>query len=155
MQLVVEVFVRARRGSLDSTGPGKAAFGAVLKAGSAGSTQRLRAMIDRLMDFLANEESHRALRSEAQAVFKESIDHIRAKLGKAGLENEEIAARATKLLAEAEATKATAAKTRAEADDMAVRTLAKKLAMVLEAEQAIARGEMVGFLKVLKELGKP
>ena len=51
-------------------------------------------------------------------------------------------------------TKASAAKTRAEADEIAVRTLAKKLTMVMEAEQAIAQGEMVGFMKVLKRLGK-
>jgi regulator of protease activity HflC (stomatin/prohibitin superfamily) len=111
-------------------------------------------MIERLMDSMVDHENQRSLRDEAQAVFKESIDHIRAKLGRAGFENEEIAARATKLLAEAEATKASAAKTRAEADEIALRTLARKLTMLLEAEQAMARGEMEGFLKMLRELGK-
>ena len=159
MQLVVEVFVQARRGQIRGNplvGEASRPVIAASRAGiSPGINQRLQAMIERLMELLFSPDEQRSLRDEAQAVLRESIDHIRAKLGRAGFENEEIAARATKLLAEAEATKATAVKTRAEADDIAVRTLAKKLAMVLEADRAIARGEMEGFLKVLKELAKP
>jgi regulator of protease activity HflC (stomatin/prohibitin superfamily) len=154
MQLVVDVFVRARRGELGKKGvvSTDSKVRAVAEEGT--FSKRLQAMIERIMDSMVDHENQRTLRDEAQVVFKESIDHIRAKLGKAGFENEEIAARATKLLAEAEATKATAAKTRAEADEIVLRTLAKKLDMVLEAEKAVARGEMEGFLKVLKELGK-
>lgn len=152
MQMVVDVFVRARRGEF-----GKAVLGpkdtTVLTSGGQFS-RRLQSMIERLMDSIVSEENQKAVRDEAQAVFRESIDHIRSKLGRAGFENEEIAARATKLLAEAEATKATAIKTRAEADEIALRTIAKKLEMVLQAELAISRGEMAGFFKVLKKLGK-
>jgi hypothetical protein len=43
----------------------------------------------------------------------------------------------------------------AEADALSLQNLANKLRLVLEAEQAIARGEMQGFLQVLGELGKP
>lgn len=154
MQFVVDVFVRARRGELNKKALAPADVKTVARAGGGAFSRRLQGMIERLMDSMVDHENQRSLRDEAQAVFKESIDHIRAKLGRAGFENEEIAARATKLLAEAEATKATAAKTRAEADEIALRTLARKLAMLLEAEQAMARGEMEGFLSVLKELGK-
>ena len=56
--------------------------------------------------------------------------------------------------AEAEATRAAAAKTRAESEEIALRTLARKLSLAIEAEQAMARGEMQGFLKVLRRLGK-
>jgi hypothetical protein len=154
MQFVVDVFVRARRGDLRAKALTAADTRAVIVAGGGAFSRRLQGMIERLMDSMVDHENQRTLRDEAQAVFKESIDHIRAKLGRAGFENEEIAARATKLLAEAEATKASAAKTRAEADEIVLRTLARKLTMLLEAEQAMARGEMEGFLKVLKELGK-
>lgn len=154
MQFVVDVFVRARRGELGKKALAPADAKAAIAAGGGALSRRLQGMIERLMEAMVDHENQRTVRDEAQAVFKESIDHIRAKLGRAGFENEEIAARATKLLAEAEATKATAAKTRAEADEIALRTLARKLAMLLEAEQAMARGEMEGFLKVLKELGK-
>jgi len=154
MQFVVDVFVRARRGELSGKALSATDSRAVVAAGGGAITRRLQGMIERLLDTMADHENQRTLRDEAQAVFKESIDHIRAKLGRAGFENEEIAARATKLLAEADATRAAAAKTRAEADEIALRTLAKRLELVLEAEQAMARGEMVGFLKVLRELGK-
>ena len=154
MQFVVDVFVRARRGELTRKALATTDTKAVISAGGGAFSRRLQGMIERLMDSMVDHENQRTLRDEAQAVFRESIDHIRSKLGRAGFENEEIAARATKLLAEAEATKATAAKTRAEADEIVLRTLARKLTMLLEAEQAMARGEMEGFLGVLKELGK-
>ena len=154
MQLVVDVFVRARRGELGKKTLTPTDAKAAIVAGGGTFNRRLQGMIERLMDAMVDHENQRTLRDEAQVVFKESIDHIRARLGRAGFENEEIAARATKLLAEAEASKATAAKTRAEADEIALRTLARKLEMVLEADKAMARGEMEGFLKVLKELGR-
>lgn len=154
MQLVVDVFVRARRGELGKKALAPADTKAAIVAGGGTFSRRLQGMIERLMDAMVDHENQRTLRDEAQVVFKESIDHIRAKLGRAGFENEEIAARATKLLAEADATKATAAKTRAEADEIALRTLARKLEMVLEADKAMVRGEMEGFLKVLRDLGK-
>lgn len=155
MQFVVDVFVRARRGELGKKTLTPTDAKAAIVAGGGAFNRRLQGMIERLMDAMVDHENQRTLRDEAQVVFKESIDHIRARLGRAGFENEEIAARATKLLAEAEANKATAAKTRAEADEIALRTLARKLEMVLEADKAMARGEMEGFLKVLKELGRP
>ncbi len=154
MQHVVEVFVRARRGEVVRTGPFAARLGSSMTNGGGAFSKRLQGMIERLMDAMVDQDNQRSLQDEAQAILRESIDHIRAKLCRAGFENEEIAARAAKLLAEAEATKATAAKTRAEADEIMLRTLARKLAMVLEAEQAITRGEVAGFLAVLKRLGK-
>jgi hypothetical protein len=58
------------------------------------------------------------------------------------------------LFSEAEANKASAAKTLAEANPIELKMLANKLRLVLEAEQSMARGEMEGFLKVLGELAK-
>ena len=155
MQLVVEVFVEVRRGQLGGNALAGTASKPILAASPVSISKRLQAMIERLMESMVSQEDHRKLRDEAQAMFQESIEHVKSRLGRAGFENEEIAARAAKLIAEAEATKATAAKTRAEADEIAVRTLARKLAMVLEAERAMARSEMESFLEVLKQLGKP
>jgi hypothetical protein len=154
MQLVVDVFVRTRRGEQGTSTLTPRRVEASLARGSGAFGRRLQGMIEKLMDTMVDHESQRTLRDEAQSVLKESIEHLRAKLGRASFENEEIAARAAKLLAEAEATRASAVKTRAEADEIALRTLAKKLTMLLEAEQAMARGEAEGFLKVLRKLGK-
>jgi hypothetical protein len=154
MQLVVDVFVRTRRAEHGGGALSPKRIEASLSRSGGAFGRRLQGMIERLMDAMVDQESQRTLRDEAQGVLKESIEHIRAKLGRANFENEEIAARAAKLLTEAEATRATAVKTRAEADEIALRTLAKKLTMLLEAEQAMARGEAKGFLRVLRKLGK-
>ena len=155
MQFVVDVFVRARRGDLERSALSSKRIESSLSRGGGAFGRRLQSMIERLMDTMLDTESQRTLRDEAQTVLNESIEHIRAKLGRAGFENEEIAARATKLLAEAEASRASAVKARAEADEIALRILAKKLAILLEAERAMTRREVEGFLKVLKELSKP
>ena len=155
MQLVVEVFVRVRRGEIGGAALAGSGSQPVMAASRASISKRLQTMIERLLESMVGQEDHRKLRDEAQAVFRESIEHIKSKLGRAGFENEEIAARATKLIAEAQSTRATAAKTRAEADEITVRTLARKLTMVMEAERAMARGEMESFLEVLRQLGKP
>lgn len=76
-------------------------------------------------------------------------------MSRAGLENEEVAARAAKLLAEAEATKAVAAKTSAEAGEIELRTLARKLRLIIEAERAMAQDDLQDFLRVLEDLGRP
>jgi hypothetical protein len=54
-----------------------------------------------------------------------------------------------------EASKATAAKTHAEAEEIELRTLARRLRLVIEAERAIAAGELENFLAVLSDPGRP
>lgn len=151
MQHVVSVFVRSRKIEL-----GAPSSSAVVTSSSAGGalSQRLQSTIERLMDAIVDHENQRTVRDEAKDVLKQSINHIKSKLDKAGFENDEIAARAAKLLSEAEANKASAAKTKAEAHEICLRILTKKLRMVLETEQAIARGEIEGFLRVLDDLSK-
>jgi hypothetical protein len=154
MQLVVDVFVRARKGELKGAEIVPRPAQAIATKSAGRFSRRIQRTIEKLMDAIVDHEDQRTVRDEAMQVFQKSISHIKSKLDKAGFENEEIAARATKLLAEAEASRATAAKTKAEADEIALRTLAKKLQMVLEAERAMAEGQMLGFLKVLGQLSK-
>jgi len=154
MHLVVEVFVRSRKSDLEQTALVPKEPEALPVPAGGPFSRRIQSMISKLMDAIVDQEDQRSVRAEAMQVFQKSISHIKSRLDKAGFENEEIVARAAKLLADAEASKATAAKTRAEADEIALRTLANKLRLVLEAEQAMARGEMLGFLKVLDQLGK-
>jgi ORF6N domain len=150
MHMVVDVFVRARRvevGVVQANRPGAVVAGAF--------SQRVQRAIDRVMDAMVDHNNQRTVRDEAEEVFQKSISYIKNKLDKSAFENQEIAARATALLAEAQANKAYASRVSAEADAIALQTLANQLRLVLEAEQAMARGEMEGFLGVLKELGQP
>jgi hypothetical protein len=142
MRLVVEVFVAARHA------------GALQVPASAGLGPRLQGALERLLDTVVDHRSQATVREEAQALLAQSIQHLKDRLGRPGLENEEIAARATKLLAEAELAKATAAKSQAEAGEIELKLLARRLRLVIEAERALAAGQTDAFLGVLEDLGR-
>lgn len=143
MRLVVETFVAARRA------------GGQLPVGAAGLGPRLQRTLERLLDTVVDHRSQSTVREEAQELIVQSIQHLKERLGRPGLENEEIAARAAKLLAEAELAKATAAKSQAEASEIELRLLARRLRLVIEAERAFAAGQTDAFLTVLEDLGRP
>jgi hypothetical protein len=144
MRMVVEVFVAQRR----------ARALAQLSGTTAGLVPRLQRALEGLLDSIVDHRSQTTLREEAQALLAQSIQHLKDRLGRQGLENEEIAARAVKLLADAEASKASAAKTQAEAGEIELRLLARKLRLVIEAERAIAVEDLGAFLSVLEDLGR-
>ncbi len=150
MRLVIDTFVRERRrAQLAPSSNG----GQHVVVGQ-GLLPRLQTALETLLDTVVDQRSQATVRQEAQQLLAQSIQHLKDRLGRPGLENEEIAARATKLLAEAEATKATAAKTHAEAEEIELRTLARRLRLVIEAERAVAAGELDSFLSVLDDLGR-
>jgi hypothetical protein len=141
MRLVVETFVAARRGG--GTLPARVGLG-----------PRLQQTLERLLDTVVDQREKSTVREEAQALIAQSIQHLKDRLGRPGLENEELAARAAKLLAEAELAKATAAKSQAEANEIELRLLARRLRLVIEAERAFAAGQTDAFLTVLEDLGR-
>jgi hypothetical protein len=108
-----------------------------------------------LLDSVVDQTRQTTVREEAQEVLARSIQHLKDRLSRPGLENEEIAARAANLIAQAEAHKAVAAKTHAEAQEIELRTLARKLRLVIEAERALASDDLQAFLAVLEDLGRP
>lgn len=141
MRLVVETFVAARHA------------GGALPA-SSGLGPRLQKTLERLLDTVVDHRAQSTVREEAQELIAQSIQHLKDRLGRPGLENEEIAARAAKLLAEAELAKASAAKSQAEASEIELRLLARRLRLVIEAERAFAAGQTDAFLGVLEDLGR-
>lgn len=147
MQFVIEIFVNARRAGVS---------GAALQASpspvATGFSHRLQKVIERLSGTVLEDKDLSKTYSEAKAVLRSSIDHIRDRLLKAGLENEKGRAEAAKLLAEAEAIKATADKKAAEAEHLKLATLAKKLQLVLSAEAAVSRGEVDELIGVLEKI---
>jgi hypothetical protein len=147
MKMVVEVFVRARRkpdSVLEISGGLNAGMGLI---------PRLTQAVAAVLDSVVNQHHGATVREEAQDLLDRSIAHLKDRLSRAGLENEELAARAAKLLAEAEASKATAAKTHAEASEIELRVLARKLQLVIEAERAMTGGDLDRFVGVLERLG--
>lgn len=146
MKLVVEVFVAERRSRSNALVP---------QAAATGLLPRLQGALEALLDSVVDRKSQATVRQEAQELLAQSIQHLKDRLSRPGLENEEIAARAAKLLAEAEASKAAAAKTVAEANEIELRNLARRIRLVIEAERAMAAGQVDNFLAVLEDLGRP
>lgn len=142
MRTVIEVFVAQKQ------------IVALAPPNAGGLVPRLQRTLEGLLDSIVDHRSQTTVREEAQALLAQSIQHLKDRLGRQGLENEEMAARATKLLAEAEATKAVAAKTQAEAGEIELRVLARKLRLVIEAERAMAAQDLSGFLGVLEDLSR-
>lgn len=159
MQLVVEVFVEARKRPAESE---RQAFGsrvgsnvpAHLDIGGDQFAGRLKLAIDRVLDTIVDQKNQATIRQEALSVMSEAIQSMKERLKRSGVENEEIASRATKILAEAEAEKAVAARTRAETDQIEFATLVRKLRLVMSAELLMASGDVRGFLSVLDDLAR-
>jgi hypothetical protein len=118
-----------------------------------GIGNRLQMALNHVLDSVIDTRQQSTVREEAQNLISESILHLKERLKRQGLENEEIAARVVKLLAEAEKDKAIAAKTRAESDKLEFATIVRKLRLLLEVQRAIEHDQMDDFLNVLKEMG--
>jgi hypothetical protein len=146
MKLVIEVFVAARRQPSDTGSPARLAIGS-------GLVPKLTEALAAVLDSVVDRNRRTTVRDEAWDILGRSIEHLKDLLSRAGLENEELAARAAKLLAEAEVGKATAARTQAEADEIELRLLARKLRLVIEAERAMTGGDLDRFVGVLERLG--
>lgn len=119
---------------------------------------KLYGAINSVLDTVIDKSSGTTVREEAQDILKESIHHLKEKLKKTGLENEEIAARITKILAEAEKERALARKTNAESDQIEFIVTVRKLRLVLEAQKVLIGGEtheiqkINAFIAILTEL---
>ncbi len=155
MKMVVEVFVRERKRMWEERAVATLAVPSkVLAADAPALIPRLQRALESLLDSVVDHRSQATVREEAQEVLARSIQHLKDRLSRPGLENEEIAARAANLIAEAEAHKAVAAKTQAEAQEIELRTLARKLRLLIEAERALASEDLQAFLSVLEDLGR-
>lgn len=114
-------------------------------------------MLDGLLDTAIDGEGQSIVREEVNSLVAESIKNLNARLGRADIENEEIAARTVKLLAEAETEteRSMAAKNRAEANAIEFATFVRKLQVLIEADRANAQQNTDAFLKLLGDLGRP
>ena len=163
-ELIIDVFVDVRR----RIGAGQGMASALVpvpaspvETGMArmssmwgGMGPKLQAALERVLDTVVDHQREATVKQEAQELISELIQSLKERLKKSGLENEELAARATKLLAEAEKERSLAKKTRAEAEGQEFATIVKKLRLLLEAHRAMERDQLDGFLGVLKELGE-
>ncbi len=121
---------------------------------------RLAQAMEQVMDTVIDAKKGTTIAEEVQDIISESIDHLKSRLKKAGLENEEIAARITKLLAEAARERAEARKVNAETEQLEFFVMTRKLKLVLEAQTLLFQGEVVeekqlqSFIQLLNRYAK-
>ena len=122
---------------------------------------KLQMTISRMLDTVIDTEKGNTVKDEALDILKESIGHLKEQLKQKGLQNEEITARVTKLLAEAENQRAAARKTRAESEQLEFINTIRKLRLVLETQLIIIADEnpidtkrLTGLVEVLKDVAK-
>ena len=119
---------------------------------------KLLGAINNVLDTVVDTTKGTTLKEEAQDILRQSIQHLKERLKKTGLENEEIVARITKILAEAEKERATARKVNAETEQIEFLTTVRKLRLVLEAQKVLMGAEpheiyqIDNFISILKEL---
>ena len=168
MRLVVRVFIAAKNQALAGAGaalvvapeggtlvPTERAGTSIAGLGEAWDTlgPKLQRALDQVLDTVVDHRRQSTVREEAQNLISDSIQNLKERLGKPGLENAELAAKAAKLLAEAEERKSVAAKTHAEVEAIEFSTIIKKLRLLLEAEKAMCAESPDAFLEVLREMG--
>lgn len=159
-RFVVDVFVEVKRrltrksSALAPIPAGPLSPLEQLSGWGAGIGARLQLALNHVLDSVIDNQKQATIREEAQNLISESIQHLKERLKKQSLENEEIAARVVRLLAEAEKEKAIAAKTRAESDKLEFATIVRKLRLLLEVQRSIEQDRIDDFLDVLKEMGE-
>jgi len=120
---------------------------------------KLQETVSQVMDTVIDPDKGSTVGKEGQDIIIESINNLKNRLKKTGLENEEIAAKITKLLAEAEKERAQTRKTTAEADQLEFMNKVRKLRLVLEAQKLLSQNAMESreiqkidsFIQLLKE----
>lgn len=151
-QRVIEAFVDLRRAT------GKAA----VKAGKTTQASKLRPdfmpqlkqHLQTLMSFEINAKDGKTVRQETDEFISKGIHHLKSRLDRSELENEEIEARVLKALADAEESRARAATERQMTEKQRLKNQANQLRMLIRAEQAMNEGEVSEFLSLLDELGR-
>lgn len=113
---------------------------------------KLQTTIGRILESVVDTEKGTTVRDEALDILKESISHLKEILRQKGLQNEEITARVSKLLSEAENQRASARKIRAESEQIEFLNTIRKLRLVLEAQLIMASEEDSKDTQKLKEL---
>ncbi len=113
---------------------------------------KLQITIGRILESVIDAENGTTVKDEALDILKESISHLKEQLRQKGLQNEEITARVSKLLAEAENQRATARRTRAESEQIEFMNTIRKLRLVLEAQLIMASEKDPKDNQKMKEL---
>jgi hypothetical protein len=102
---------------------------------------KLISAINSVLDSVIDHHNETTIRDEAKEFTSALINHAKAKLNKAGLENEKIEAEVRKIVTQIETERAEARKKHAEADSLEFQTAVKKLQFSLMGTKAMLIGD--------------
>ncbi|MFN4156905.1 MAG: ORF6N domain-containing protein [Gemmobacter sp.] len=139
---IIEAFVAIKRAALPAA-----------PAVEGGFLARLRERMEALMQAEVDAATGRTVQGQTQEFITEGLAHLRARLKKSGLENEETEARILRTLAEADEARARADTQREMTTRQRIKNQANALRLMIEAELALSGGEMGTLLAVLRDLG--
>jgi hypothetical protein len=149
-RVIVRSFVASRRAASLLHEPGRNLPMPVTTGGPVGA--RVEGMIARILDTIANDEEGTTVREESRALISRSLGAIRAHLDAKGIENDRTVAEIRKLMAEIETIDADVVSKTIEADHRRLALLAKQLQLVIGLQGYVDRGEVAGFLGILRDL---
>ncbi len=88
---------------------------------------KIQEVVDKIMDHIADPINQTTVRDEAKEVISLSLDHIKQKLAKPGIENQQTLAEIEQIYARINQTKTEERKTKAEADKLEFDNMLRKL----------------------------
>jgi hypothetical protein len=104
-----------------------------------------------VLDAIVDQKTNRTVRDEALDIANEGLKSLKDYLKRAGIQNEKTLAEVRKLMAEAESIEVGTIGKRAENEMKQLALLAKKLRLVLEAQQFAETGSVEGLIQVLRD----
>ena len=153
-RFIVKVFVQARRQAADQNLPvvlhprATVTIAAEMRQSLMG---KINDALGHVLDAIVDQKTNRTVREEALDVANEGIKSLKEYLKRAGIQNDKSLAEIRKLMAEAESIEVGTAGKRTENEMKQLALLAKKLRLVLEAQQFAETGSVEGLLQVLKD----
>lgn len=160
-RFIVKTFVQARR-SLAAAQQGQNLPAVVVPRSALPLAAEMRhdlmgkinAAIGNVLNAIVDPTTNSTVRDEALEVANAGLKSLKDYLKRAGIQNEKTLAEVRKLMAEAENLEVGTAGKRVENEAKQMALLARKLRLVLEAQQFAETGSIDGLLQVLKDFDK-
>lgn len=154
-RFIVKIFVQARRNLAEQKNlpvvlhpRATVSMAAEMRQSLAG---KINEVLGHVLDAIIDQKTNRTVRDEAVDIANEGLKSLKDYLKKAGIQNEKTLAEVRKIMAEAENIEVGTAGKRADNEMKQLALLAKKLRLVLEAQQFAETGSVEGLLQVLQE----
>jgi hypothetical protein len=158
-RFIVKIFVQARRNTAAQKNlpvvvhpRATVSLAAEVRQGLAG---KINETLGHVLNAIIDQKTNKTVRDEALDVANEGLRSLKDYLKRAGIQNEKTLAEVRKLMAEAESIEVGTAGRRVDNEMKQLALLAKKLRLVLEAQQFAETGSVEGLLQVLEDFDRP